>query len=40
MQGGNGKVVLGLGGYGAGVAQDTHHLGGKGGTEDVRNLEN
>lgn len=30
MQGGNGKVVLGLGGYGAGVAQDTHHLEGKG----------
>lgn len=29
MQGGNGKVVLGLGGYGAGVTQDTHHLGGK-----------
>lgn len=30
MQGGNGKVVLGLGGYSARVAQDTHHLGGKG----------
>lgn len=29
MQGGNGKVVLGLGGYGAGVTQDTHHLGGR-----------
>lgn len=31
MQGGNGKVVLGLRGYGTGVAQDTHHLdGGRG----------
>lgn len=27
MQGRNGEVVLGLGGYGTGVAQDTHHLG-------------
>lgn len=34
--------MLGLGGYGTGVAQDTHHLEEKGsrGTEDVRNLEN
>lgn len=30
MQGGNREVVLGLGGYSAGVTQDTHHLGGKG----------
>lgn len=30
MQGGNRKVVLGLGGYCAGVTQDTHHLGVKG----------
>lgn len=31
MQGGNGKVVLGLGGYSTRVTQDTHHLEGRGG---------
>lgn len=37
MQGRNGEIVLGLGGYGTGVAQDTHHLQGEKG--DQRMLE-